>query len=76
MSPEHERLLDLLVVRAFLLAADERLEVAVLLAELESDGRSAVFEHHLDYAAHLENFAMMVNRNAIQFPKTRGHVFD
>jgi hypothetical protein len=76
MSPERERLLDLLVVRTFLLAADERLAVAVMIAEIESDGRSAVFERHLDYAAHLENFAMMVHRNVIQFPKTRGHLFD
>lgn len=65
MSPEHRRLLELLVARGYLMAADLQLETALLIEELESDRRSRVFERWFDRAVHYECLATLIASPAI-----------
>lgn len=67
MSPEQRRLLDLLVVRGYLMAAELQLATALLIEELESDRRSRVFERWFERAVHYERVATLVAEGKMAF---------
>lgn len=60
MRADQIRLLNLLVVRCYLVEARIQLETAVVIQEFEQDGRSRAFEMHFERAVQLERFAHLL----------------
>jgi len=59
------RLLDLLVVRGYLMSAELNLATALLIEEFESDRRSRLFERYFERAVWFERYAFMLARGEI-----------